>query len=253
MMKSFAGTFEEAERASGSGYAATDLAKLVVEKTQRIAKLAVADPVWSSVPALLAALIPILGRRSFLRVLDFGGAAGFQYFDMRLKYPEIATRWAVVETPSMAAAADLLASDSLQFFTEIAAAAHWLGDVDLVHANGVLQYLGDAATALEQLTRLGALGLIFPRAMCRPAGPVVAIQSSRLIDHGPGVAPAGTPDRVVLTPLVLRPIDTYVSLVAPRYRLRARIPDFTGQDDLDGSPITAEVLFFEGTKQMPSL
>ncbi len=179
-----------------------------------------------------------------MRVLDLGGAAGHHFFDTRIKFPEVSLTWAVLETAGMVDAAKPLETDGLRYFAEAGAALAWLGGVDLVHASGVLQCLGDPVPLLNKLGETGAESMIFSRTMCFRDGPVVAIQSSRLVDHGPGPAPAGTEDSKVLTPVVLRSRDTYVAALASRYSLRARWPDHSASDILDGETLTSQALLF---------
>src|SRR4051794_30729350 len=83
-------------------------------------------------------------------VLDFGGGCGLHYKQARS--PNV--QWAVVETPAMVERAKELATDRLQFFTEISEAAEWLGDIDVMHSNGALQYVPHPEHALRHLCAL---------------------------------------------------------------------------------------------------
>lgn len=56
-----------------------------------------------------------------LTVLDFGGGCGLHYKLARLQAPQI--RWAMVDTPAMAARASELSTDRLRFFCDISEAA----------------------------------------------------------------------------------------------------------------------------------
>src|ERR1700737_2497236 len=63
-------------------------------------------------------------------VLDFGGGCGLHYKQAQL--PDV--RWAVVDTATMVARASELATDRLRFFSDISAAADWLGALDVMHS-----------------------------------------------------------------------------------------------------------------------
>jgi putative methyltransferase (TIGR04325 family) len=107
-------------------------------------------------------------------VLDFGGACGLHYKLVSIQSPDI--RWAVVETPAMVKRAAELATDKLQFFTSIDAAADWLGPVDVMHSNGALQY--------TQLCGLGAQTMVWDRVYLGERE--TEIQVSHLANNGPG-------------------------------------------------------------------
>jgi hypothetical protein len=86
--------------------------------------------------------------------------------------------------------------------------------------------------------------MVFSRTICLRDGPIIAIQSSRLTDHGPGPAPAGTPDATVLTPFVLRPRDEYIEALAPAYQLRARWRDHNAYYSFGGSSLVSQEFLF---------
>src|SRR5690348_6103535 len=85
----------------------------------------------------------IAGART---VLDFGGGCGLHYKQASLSDAQ----WAVVETPAMVERARELETDRLRFFTEIEDAAKWLGDIDIMHSNGAIQYTSNPLAKLHQ-------------------------------------------------------------------------------------------------------
>ncbi len=113
-------------------------------------------------------------------VLDFGGGCGLHYKEARLD-----ARWAVVETAAMVQRAKELATEQLQFFTSIKAAADWLGEIDLMHSNGALQYTQDPEAVLNDLVSLRAKVMLWKR-VSLSASKKVGLQTSRLVDNGPG-------------------------------------------------------------------
>jgi hypothetical protein len=73
-----------------------------------------------------------------------------------------------------------LATDKLQFFTSIDAAADWLGPVDVMHSNGALQ---------------GAQTMVWDRVYLGERE--TEIQVSHLANNGPGRAPTKTAHKAV--------------------------------------------------------
>lgn len=115
-------------------------------------------------------------------VLDFGGGCGLHYKQARL--PDV--RWAVVETPTMAARATEMATRNLQFFSDVAAAAAWLGPIDVMHSDGTLQYTPDPERTLRELCRLGAARMLWRRLALSAGATETETQTSFLSDNGPG-------------------------------------------------------------------
>jgi hypothetical protein len=116
-------------------------------------------------------------------VLDFGGGCGLHYKEARSSN----VRWAVVESPAMVKRAKEIATDKLRFFTDISEAADWLGDVDVMHSNGALQYAPDPQQAVRQLCELDAKIMLWRRVFLSPDDATRReTQSSFLGDNGPG-------------------------------------------------------------------
>lgn len=112
-------------------------------------------------------------------VLDFGGGCGLHYRQAQLP----AARWAVVDTSAMVERAAELATCHLKFFASLTAAADWLGDIDVMHCNGALQYVPDPITTLNDLCGLRARRMMWRRLYL---GAGTELQSSFLGDNGPG-------------------------------------------------------------------
>jgi hypothetical protein len=77
-----------------------------------------------------------------------------------------------------------LATERLQFFTDISSAKDWLGDIDVMHSNGALQYAPEPRTTLENLCGLGAKQMLWYRVFL--GNQETEIQESWLGDNGPG-------------------------------------------------------------------
>ncbi|WP_454628660.1 hypothetical protein [Bradyrhizobium cenepequi] len=120
-------------------------------------------------------------------VLDFGGGAGLHYKLARKQSPDI--RWAVVETPAMARRARQLASNRLMFFSDIHEAADWLGDVELMHSNGAIQYVPDAIDTIRTLCATRPAAMVWYRVPISDGEAEAEVQTSFLSDNGPGALP----------------------------------------------------------------
>ncbi|WMT71084.1 hypothetical protein [Bradyrhizobium sp. Ash2021] len=121
-------------------------------------------------------------------VLDFGGGAGLHYKLARQQSPDI--RWAIVETPAMARRAGELATNRLRFFSDIDKAADWLGDVELMHSNGAIQYVPDAIETVRALCATRPSTMVWKRVPTSDDETLDSeVQTSFLSDNGPGSLP----------------------------------------------------------------
>ena len=118
-------------------------------------------------------------------VLDFGGGAGIHYKTAYRQSSDI--RWAVVETAAMVQRAKSLNTDRLMFFERIEQAADWLGDVDLVHSNGAIQYVPDALATIRMLCSIRPAVLAWYRVPISEEARS-EVQTSYLSDNGPGMS-----------------------------------------------------------------
>lgn len=125
-------------------------------------------------------------------VLDFGGGCGLHYRQANSE----TVKWAVVETPAMVARAAALATERLRFFTSVRDAAAWLGDVDVMHSEGALQFAENPTRTLVELCAVGADTMLWNRMNPSRFGTGSEIQTSWLVDNGPGQI-RGVKDKLV--------------------------------------------------------
>jgi hypothetical protein len=128
-------------------------------------------------------------------VLDFGGGCGQHYKLAQRQSPNI--RWAVVETPEMVERASMLATDRLQFFTDLSQAKQWLGEIEVMHSNSALQYTPAPEQTLTQLCGLRASRMIWERLSLSDANLEREVQSSMLGDNGPRGTLPGLKEKIV--------------------------------------------------------
>ncbi|MCA6107823.1 hypothetical protein [Bradyrhizobium cenepequi] len=156
-------------------------------------------------------------------VLDFGGGAGLHYKLARKQSPDI--RWAVVETPAMARRARQLATNRLMFFSDIHEAADWLGEVELMHSNGAIQYVPDAIETIRTLCATRPAAMAWHRVPISDADAKAKaeVQTSFLSDNGPGSLPTSK-DKLVKYARNWIPAESFLT-VHQGYRLAERGPD----------------------------
>jgi putative methyltransferase (TIGR04325 family) len=233
-------TFAAAEAAAasgGAGYADVDLARISLRKTLIAREQGLTNISWYNGAGLYIALpytAALLSNRP-LRVLDFGGSFGFHAMVCAKVLPDIATRWAVVESPAVAALARPVESDWLRVFANIGEAMDWLGGVDLTHSSGTLQYLPNPDQAVLNLVNLGARVMLWQRMMFANRPRTYVVQTIRVgaDDNGLGdYLPEGFTDHFVRVPC------TYVTeteIVSPcssgGYRLAIRVPPADNWDN----------------------
>lgn len=199
-------TWRTKDDAHPDSYGDATLVDVIVRKTSRLRELARIDDFLSGEQLLpTIAGVAAAGAAQPLRVLDFGGAAGSHFLVAKAAFPSRTMRWAVIETPAMAAAAAAkFGNDELRFFTDIAAAVGWLEGADLMHCDSALQYAPEPEAALDALIGLGAPAMLWARLMLADRRERF-IQTSRLKDNGPGPLPEGVADRAVSYPATRLP------------------------------------------------
>jgi hypothetical protein len=139
-------------------------------------------------------------------VLDFGGGCGIHYKQAKSS----SVRWAVVESAAMVERAGEIATERLRFFTTIAEAADWLGQIDLVHSNSALQYTPEPALILQQLCALKAPQMSWWRLELSAGAEEREIQSTLLSLNGPRYFPQLN-DKIVKYPLTRIPESYFLS------------------------------------------
>lgn len=154
-------------------------------------------------------------------VLDFGGGAGRHFKEAENGAEGL--RWAVVETAAMVKHAKELETVNLRFFASISEAASWLGDVELIHSNGALQYVPDPLSTLSELCRLNARAMVWSRLLLSDRTETTT-QISRLVDNGPGHLP-GLANKKVSYPRTKIAESDFIDAHAG-YSVAARGPDW---------------------------
>ena len=153
-----------------------------------------------------------------LRILDFGGGGGRHGFN----FPGKNTKWAVVETESMVAAAKIdLERDWLSFHNDIEDAGRTLGGVDIAHVSSSLQYTPRPIEFLEELLSVGAEYVLLEKLVITDRlTPIKFFQYSMLRDNVPGrLLPHGVSDQAVRYLLTAEPKHQILSIARKDYSI----------------------------------
>lgn len=225
-------SYADALEVCGDGYEADIIAEVVVAKTEAIRgeiEQGHFDLDLGALRTLIA--LGFAERKQALKVVDFGGAAGFHYFIARsMSEPDRTLEWRVVETVSMSRAASRLANSELSFFSSIAAVKDSMhSPPDLVFASGVLMCVPDPIGVLRDLLSLRAARVFVTRTgLSLDKTTRVIAQKFTLAENGPGPLPAGVVDQVVSCPDTFVPMEEFEgAIVSAGYRIVARINEDT--------------------------
>lgn len=226
------------------GYNDCDIADIVVKKTllYRDSLKNTNEPFClNSHTALLLCSLLMAKKGNEVHVLDFGGAAGIHYFNMRsMVSKSISMNWVVVETGAMVQqASKYLASSELSFATTIEQSQQSLCRVDLATSSGAIQYLSDPIESVRKLALCGSDYLSFDRlCLTRGGSDIYVTHKTSIAAHGPGPLPSGVQDKVVIVPSVIVQQSAFMNALQERYSILG-----TQDNDSGVLPIAGENIF----------
>ena len=224
-------SYADALVACGTTYNDDKLAQVVVEKTRQVR-----DALTKGQYSLDLGSIRTLAGVGFLlsefkrpiRILDFGGGAGFHYLVTRAtQNADVLFDWRVVETPALARAATDLADGQVSFHSSIdEAVATWDSPPDLTFASGVLQCVPDPLSFTQKLVDLSASVLFITRTNFSTDSKTRSIiQHSTLSINGPGPLPPGFNDAALAFPATFVPKAQVEKVLMSKYTIAARIAE----------------------------
>lgn len=139
-------------------------------------------------------------KKNTIDVLDFGGACGMHYFEVRRIIPASVTlNWTVIETEEMIRAARErgLQKGELKFEDKIES----VDSADFIHSSSALQYVPAPYEFLNRLLKLGAKMILLNRMMFNlNDADIITVQRSFLSSNGPGKLPERYTDRIISYP-----------------------------------------------------
>lgn len=203
--KEYSSYSQAKDACTSDAYQNTELCNMIADKTVIHIQTLKAKP-FSLNPTnvfLVAAMNQFLTVHSAksISILDFGGACGTHYFEVRRIIPgNISIKWYVVETAQMMKSAmeRKLNNYELIFVSSIDDVK---SDIDFIHSSSALQYVPDPYGFLNSLIAVKAKWIFFNRMMFNENDrDFVTVQKSYLSSNGPGKLPKGYTDRVISYP-----------------------------------------------------
>ena len=237
-------TYQDALRScTNDAYENEELIEVIFKKTKRFCENLRSNifPNKETIAySLQSVLDPILKSQSkSLNVLDFGGACGVHYFQMRnIIDKSMKLNWAVVETPTMVKYAKELESDELSFFDNFQDAIARLGKIDLLHTSGTLQCVDDPFKYLNDILECNANWVLFNRlGLNKQNEDIITIHASKLSWNGVGELPEGYNDRWVKYPFNFFSERKFLGKVKEKYAIVKKFDDGSGTFPVDGVEI----------------
>jgi len=222
--KSYSEALKDSDRLP---YQSDDLVNLVFKKTNNfinnLRTSDYADLSPTTINLLTAVLLTILLKKSeTVIVVDFGGACGALYFQIRkILDKKYKLNYCVVELPRTVTIAKANENEELFFTDNLAdAISRCNGAIDLLHVSSVIQYLDEPYKYLQQLLDCKAQLLLFNR-MCMTLGDhdIISVQKTRFHNHGIGSAVDEFPDRIVKSPHTNIQKSIFDSLLKEKYEI----------------------------------
>ncbi|HUX95559.1 MAG TPA: methyltransferase, TIGR04325 family [Bacteroidales bacterium] len=152
---------------------------------------------------LLAAINQYINLHSKkkITVLDFGGACGAHFLEIKRFFPnDFSLKWYVVETDQMVKSAvnKGLHNNELNFVNSIEDIKI---KIDFIHSSGALQCVSNPYEFINKLININASWMLFNRMMFNESDrDILTILKSFLSTNGPGKLPKGYSDKIVSYP-----------------------------------------------------
>jgi len=228
-------------------YEDSELCDMIADKTMALRDSLLRKPYILNTQDvhLLAALNQclIVHPKNNLTVLDFGGACGAHYFEMKRFIPDsVSLKWYVVEMDEMAKAAFSrnLNSEELLFVNSIEAIGT---KIDFIHSSGALQCVSDPYDILKRLVGIEADFVFFSRMLLNKGNnDVITILKSYLSWNGPGKLPEGYNDRITSYPHTTMSLKKFNSFITSS----DYTPEWIFEDPLTGIQLKNEKVTGKG-------
>ncbi|MBS1670852.1 MAG: methyltransferase, TIGR04325 family [Bacteroidetes bacterium] len=216
------------------GYEDDELVRVILEKTRAykthlnsIETLQISNIIAFS---SLSIINLIAAKKTTINVIDFGGACGAHYFELkRLLENKILINWIVVETPAMVKYAKELETEELRFVSSIEEAKSLYSNFDLIYSSGALQCVDNPNLYLQKLLNIKAEYIYFSRlGMNKMDRDVITIHSSDLSGNGIGKLPEKFINKVVRYPFTFFSEQSFLFELSKGYKCFMKFDDNTG-------------------------
>jgi putative methyltransferase (TIGR04325 family) len=226
-------TFEDYSAAlnacGDNGYNNSQLIDVVVTKTEVFEDSGKSNPMSTTFQGVnFFRYAPILLTEmslSTLKVLDFGGAAGYQHsISNKLLGRDDKLIWSVVDTAKMVEKAAGHRYPNRKFFIGIKEALDSEGCFDIVTSSSSLQYCDDPLKFLRELVEVKAKYLLIQKTpLFNGQGKIVCLQKSRLSDNGPGPLPNSFKDKYIHYPITYVSEKDFEEILSVYYQIRFKV------------------------------
>jgi len=147
-----------------------------------------------------------------VKVLDFGGASGVTYHQLRKIDPSVSIEWDIVETPSVCEINKQDIYPQMKFIIST-------NDIedknyDLVLMNSVLQYVPNPYEILTSILQRKPDRILITRTPFSPNDDFWTVQKSDLKANGPGILPASISNEPVKYPIHTMDISRIKKIVS---------------------------------------
>ncbi len=190
------------------------------------------NDILSSVANSFCSLIPAIIEkdRKEVSVIDFGGACGALYFQVRNFFPKsLKIRWAVVETPAMVNKAKKIENSEITFHDTLDNILQDLGNVDIFHTSATLQALDSPREYLQKMVDLKVKYAFFNRVGIHKGNhDIFTVHRSKLSWNGPGKLPLGFQDKWVKYPYSFMEEKFFLTTIQKNYDIIAKFQDLSG-------------------------
>lgn len=179
--------------------------------------------------SMLAGVL-MANNNGIVNVLDFGGACGAHYMEVRKGLPaSIKLNWIVVETPVMVSYGQKLSSNELSFESDFLKAIEKLGTVDLLYTSGTIQCVDRPFDYLEMISSSQARYIFFNRlGLALGNRNLVLVHESMLSWNGVGLLPKGYTDKWIKYPFqFIRKLE-FESVMNKKYKALFDVEDTSG-------------------------
>lgn len=181
-----------------------------------------------------------------INVVDYGGACGIHYFDVKRFYTnDFKLNWTVVETPQMVRSANKfsLSDGELNFKHSI---EQVYGDIDILYSSCALHYVAKPYEELENLVSKRAKWLLFNRMMFNKADrDIYTVQKSLLSNNGPGPLPNGYTEQVIFYPHTTLSYNKFLKYMEENYTLEWLFDETTGAFGINREEIFGKGMLFK--------
>lgn len=228
-------------------YQNVELCNMIAEKT-KIYSMKLRDRPYKLNPTnvfLLSAINQYISVHlvDSINIIDFGGACGAHYFEIRRFIPErIKINWLVVETSQMVLSAKnmKLDNDKLKFYDSLELINV---PIDIIHSSGALQYVPEPYEYLSKLLNFNAKWIFFNRMMFNEDNrDIITVQKSNLSANGPGPMPEKYKDRILSYPHTTMSFEKFSNKLSEKYRSEWIFDETSGSYNINNERIVGKGL-----------